>query len=227
MTRVFDEKFEGTGFEETWSSGKTVGSGSTLDEDADTDDVSNPSSWIAQCLKMDAVSPNFDCFVEDSPSYTLAMHFRIEFVITAESLSDGNQFVFFRTWNDNYILEAFTCYIRQVSGNLRMRFTVNDDGTNTTLDDTTVIISLNQRYRLEVQYDITNNTYEFRLDDAVLFSGSLTSTHPTDISRFRAGGSAGPAITMYFDLIAVDDAEFIGSDDTFISDYRFRQRYYG
>ena len=50
MTRIFDEKFEGAGYEESWT--EAVGAGCTIDQDAATSDVSSPAGWDSQCLKI-------------------------------------------------------------------------------------------------------------------------------------------------------------------------------
>lgn len=223
-TIVFDEKFEGTGYEESgWS--ETVGGGATVDEDADTSDVSSPAGWGSQCLKI--VAPeNTDAFVAQERSSLSDSWLRIEVVIASHSISSGNHGLLLIVWDFDYS-DVYTLRTVNIGGTLYFQIAVYHDGTEneyTSLNS----ISLDTRYRIEVKWDVTNDVWAWRIDgadqpndqdasDPVTSEGILTDTHATNLANFRVGGVAfgaysSSAMTSYIDLIAIDGAGWVGAE---------------
>ncbi len=217
MARVWDEKFEGTGTEETWSGGEVIEGASTIDDDADPADVSNPSSWGTQCMKcVSAGTTDEKAYLEHAPTWTGSMHFRVEFVLTAESFADTNASIFLYVFTAGFTADVFLASVYQASGGaLKIRVGQNDAGAGKNFNISSTTLSLGTRYRFEMQWDIPNNLWEWKIDGVSEYNGTLTSTHPTDIGVIRLGlgaGSADIACTIYHDLFAVDDAKWVGPE---------------
>ena len=75
-----------------------------------------------------------------------------------------------------------------------------------------VNISLGQWYRFEVQYDTTNNLWEWRIDGVTQHSGSLSAN--TRIPNMLITGilitTSSGTTTTYTDLVAWDDTTWVG-----------------
>ena len=215
MTRIFDETLEGTGYAETWSGGETVGSGCTLDEDAASSAAGSPSGWGSQCLKSQIASTGYQASVHNSLSSAQSdSWWRVEFVVTNDGWSNGDNKRILHVWDDSWS-NCFNVRLQKNSGCLRLWSTVYHDGSANEYYYGS--ISLNTRYRFEAKWDSTNDQWELRLDGTTQFSGSLTSTHPTNCRKVTVGFNSFGAtadMTAYFDLIAIDDAGWIGAETT-------------
>lgn len=218
MTRKWDEKFSAAGYDESWSIGEVVDAGSSLDEDADPADVSSPSGWGTKCLK--AVTANIGDSARVGHSVGGAadwVYWRLEFVVTAESLANGETMQLFFAENSGATINAISLSVDQDAGALRAVFGVDEDGTETFY---TSAIVLDTRYRFECKYDIANNAWEWRMDGVTKNSGSLSSTHSTDFGTIAIGILAVDNIaTGYFDLFAVDDADWIGAESSAVTSF--------
>jgi len=221
MARIFDEKFEGAGSEETWA--ETVTSPATLDDDALSSDVSAPSGWGAQCMKNVSTSTSPEAtppYIHHAPSTPFAgtIYFRFELVLTAESFSDGDFNRLITGWEDGFGPPAFAMSIIQRAGPvLKLRYGINNDGVGLDfLDGPTM--TLNTRHRVEIKWDTTNNLWAVRLDGSAVDDGSLSSSHAVDVGELRVGAgmstesSSEEACTVYHDLIAVDNADWVGAE---------------
>ena len=83
MSRVLDEKFEGAGYQESWS--ETVGTGCTLDEDAATSDTGSPSGSNSQCLKVIGNGSNAVYAENINTPPPTTFYFRVEIYLKALS----------------------------------------------------------------------------------------------------------------------------------------------
>lgn len=220
MARFFDEKCEGAGYEEGWT--ESITSGDTIDEDANSSDVSSPSGWGSQCLKYIKVNPGSTRVYSDLfASAKVICYVRHEIVITAEGLGNGGTFLLGRMADSgNSVFFVWNLY--QTGGNLYFRVQSNHDGSPNYYNSLSTI-SLNTRYRIEVKWDATNDLWAWRIDgvdqpndqdgsDPVESEGALTSTHKTNTKRIQVGGNETETITFYSDLIACDDAAWIGAE---------------
>ncbi len=217
MARVWNEKFETSDYDETWSVGESTEGLSTIVQNTATSEVSSPTQWGAQCLKCVSVGTTDEqAYVAHNPSWSTAMHFRDEFVITSEDLADTNQNVILKMWNSGAVDPVMEVQVRQDSGVLHLRVGVNHDGTGLSFTTGVIALSLNTRYRWEGQFDITNDIWEWKIDGTSEASGTLTNpatSHPTDIGVLRLGAgiaSNDEAMTIYHDLVAVDDLDWVG-----------------
>lgn len=227
MARVFEELFESTGYDETWVSGETVGTGCTLDEDYASSNAGSPTGWGSYCLRSVAASTGYNAYVEDGNlgSAKAITYFCMEIYIVSESLGDGNWMNLFAAadsgWEDAWVVRLI-----QSSGSLKLQLNAHHDDADeeftgiTTLSTATV-------YRVEVKWDATNDAWAWRINgtdqpnnvdgsDPVESEGSLTLTHPTDVQWLRCGVSNvdSVALEVLFDRVIVDDADWVGAAGT-------------
>lgn len=208
MATVWDEGFEGAGYEETWSNGETVGAGSTVDEDADTADMGLPSGWDNQCLKL--VTTGNDAYVlQNDLSELTQSWWRIEFGITAESFGDNEGNDLLGVWDSSWV-NVIDLLIRQKSGQLRLRMNMKYDGSHAWSDY--YDISLNTRYSVEWKFDVTNGIFEWKMDGASQGTRALETGHAADLDKFFVGWqSVEAAATAYVDLITISNSGWVVS----------------
>jgi len=223
MTRIFDEKFEGAGYEEAGAI-EQVGAGCTVDEDADSADAGSPSGWGSQCLKLITLSGvQNNVYWEFGPK--AITHFRFSIVPTAESFANDQGAALAVVYSD-VVATVFVLYLSQDgSGNLKFFLISYHDGAwNKYVGFPT--LSLDTRYRVEVKWDATNDHWAWKIDgvnqpndqdasDPVTTEGNLTSTHPTDTDYIILGNSGWDQdadTTICYDLIAIDDADWVGTE---------------
>ncbi len=215
MARILDERFEAGGLGYDVLSGtEDLGIGSTLTPDANPADAGSPDNWQTECLKADSVGPNFNCFKPHTLNLSGIQYFRDEFVLTAQSLSEGEINYIFRAFTDGGGTTVVQTLVALFGGQLTLRTQVNDDGTLTNIDTN---IAINTLYRWECKYDITNNKREIRVNDVVQGSADvdLTLTHPIDIETMNLGAGIGADtgdITIYHDNFAIDDIQWVGAE---------------
>jgi len=230
MTRFWDEKFEGTGYEETWSEGEVVSAGCTLNEDESTTSAGSPTGWGDQCLKASIDDANDSAYV--SQYYSANPHAdvwtRIEFVIGAENLGNYGWLTIARMNEEDPAFKD--CWIAHIwqsgSGDLHIKLMCNYNGTGAYFTSLTKL-SLNTKYRLEVKWDSTNDTWAWRIDgidqpndqddsDPIESEGVLSGTHATKPALHWVGINcdyyAEATATIYFDNYALDDADWVGAE---------------
>ena len=212
MARIFDEKLEGAGYEEAgWT--EQVGIGCTVDEDADPADAGSPSGWESQCLKIikaaNVVTYTFNQIGDAGIRYT-----RIEVVFTDISNLGIDEWALtaFATDNagSNYCWEL---YVYNNAGTKRLYLQSWHNGIGHGFEGPAV--SEDTRYRIELKWDSTNNLWEWKIDDISQDSGSLTAGH-VEMGIIVLGTSQQygnePAWEVYYDLIAIDDAGWVGAE---------------
>ena len=223
MARTFDEKLEGAGYEEAGAS-ETVGAGCTIDEDANSSDVSSPSNWGSQCLKIIEVAGQNNYVYWDIGSKAIA-HLRFEIVPTAEGLAD-NQYVAIAFVESSAAGECFIILLEQISGQVYFNCYSYYDGNGHDFYSLSPI-NLDTRYRIEVKWDATNDKWAWKIDGVnqpnnvdssapITSEGTLSGTHETDCRYMNlgAGLQIDRAFTAYYDLIAIDDADWVGEEST-------------
>jgi hypothetical protein len=204
-TPFIDESFEGTGYEE-FSTG-TVGSGCTLNPDA-TIPGTPPAGAGSQCLKSISAASGYQAYAlrnygsEQTKTFT-SFYLYVE----AEGLNDGNSKVI-GVLQDNSSNSVFILRLNQNTGQLRFNLRIYN---NTAWNDYYYNISLNTWYKIDIKYDDTTNTWQWRVNGISQTSGTLTGTHYTGIRTWNFGfGSAGQLFTgtIYYDLIRVNTLTF-------------------
>ncbi len=219
MTRIFDERFEAVGYDETgWS--ETVGAGSTVDEDFLVSGLGPPSGWGLKGLRTVSTAGN-TAYASNSQDVSANNFFmRQELVIVAESLADHEERRLTVMLAGG--LSALRLFLRQVSGDLVFRFHVFETtlgSSATVLTDTTARL-LNTRYRIEWNWNIDANTWEIKVDGSTIFSGTLVTGagKPGDVAIDeiqRLGlSNANIDVEIVWDLIAIDDAAYPGAEPT-------------
>lgn len=219
MTRIFDERFEAVGYDETgWS--ETVGAGSTVDEDFLVSGLGPPSGWGLKGLRCVSTS-GLVAYASNSQDVSANNFFmRQEIVIVSESLANNQERRL--TVMKAGGLSALRLFLRQVSGDLVFRFHVfetNLGSGSTVLTDTTARL-LNTRYRIEWNWNIDANTWEIKVDGSTIFSGTLDTGagKPGDVAidEIERLGLSNDNIDVeiVWDLIAVDDAAYPGAEPT-------------
>lgn len=221
MARIFDEKLEGAGYEEAGAD-ETVGVGCTIDEDANTADAGSPSNWASQCLKLISLSGVANSVEWYNIGPQAISFFRLEKVITAESLGNDSYMqlmhVFADDWSACFVISLF----QDGSGNLKLEFKSYHDGNSNNYTGFPTL-ALNTRYRIEVKWDATNDKWAWKIDgvaqpndqddtDPVTSEGNLAATHPTNCDNIKIGGLSDANTTIYYDLIAIDDADWVGAE---------------
>ena len=198
---IWDERFEGGGYEETWSEGEYVGGGATLDEDWTTVDAGSPSDWGSQCLKV--VTTGNSCMVDHIFGSNISeVYIRMEFVIAAQG---GSDFELMRIMNKSNT-QCASFQFDTVGGDLIIRPIVSG-----TTHGQSGALSLNTRYRAELWIN-TASGWEFRLDGATIDSGPSGEVS-VECGRIWLGRPTGNTnITAYIDLFGIDDSGWIGPE---------------
>lgn len=206
---LWDERFEGSGYEETWSAGESLGSGSTIDEDADPADVSSPSRWGSQCLKVTTTGEY--AYVEHAPSWT-DTYLHLEMVFTSENMANGESNLVFWAWGPSGSGHALGLQLDQdSSGQLRLAGGVYDSDNTGSATWTYTNVSLNTRYVVEFEFNPTSNEWEYKLDGTLKASGALTGTHATGIGKIRLGShvfgtTSTSSLTAYYDMVLANSS---------------------
>jgi hypothetical protein len=210
---IVETSFEATGIESGW--GQTVGSGNTIDWDASWP-ADPPPSAGSECLRTlgdgggnDNVFARWD---RGSGNETDVNFCRGYFRFDTEALNNGEGFNLFGVLQNFTSLSAVIQLV-QTSGTPKLRLAYYDDGT----EKTTALISINldQTYLLEIKYDTSANEWEWKIDGVSQHNGSLTGV--TRLCRYLAAGilgtpgaDTGTDTDIYSDLLAWDDADWIG-----------------
>lgn len=223
MTRFWDEQFEATGYDETWSSGETVAGSSSLDEDYATSSVTGaPADWDSKCLRSNMVS-DAACYVQHffAAAHTVS-YARIEFIWGSfpDALAQFGTHIFAQQ-EDSGGVACWQLKIQERGasndGPYRLQFYENAAGTGLTAHHSSSYeMSADTRYRIEVKWDGSANEWEFRFDGATAYSGTIDGG-PTDIQDdlrigLGAGGGTPGNAELFFDNIAFDDTDWIGAE---------------
>ena len=205
---LWDEGFEAVGYDETWDQGETISSvASTLDEDADTAEVSSPYGWGSKCLKMVVVA-NENCYVQDYSLNAAVSFSRVEFIVSAHTMAATTNIGIFRTTRGggSVLFEGELYY----DGALKFRMNTKHDRNNNY--STPVAISTGALYRVEMKWDSTNDVYEWKLNGVTQESGVLTGDAANDTTNgMRLGrGTKNQTQTIYYDRVAMSSTGWVG-----------------
>lgn len=212
MTRVRDDKFEG-GAEETWET-PLVGAGSSISFTANPADVGSPSNWGTGCMRH--ISAGTDCHTKNTTPSPMDVAFvRTELVVASSSLEDEGDTGFFGyVGNPADDEELFSFRFLLTGGALNLLTLVNTNGSLS--QQASTVISVGTRYRLEYMWNNITNLWAVRLDGSSLGSGGLTGSAASfQLGHVHIGGfdgDYGRAITIYEDLYAIDDTDWVGEE---------------
>jgi hypothetical protein len=221
-----NEKFEAAGYDTAgWSENGTP------DEDASVVAAGSPSGWGSSCLKVDAAAnTDWNCFRVTSSNLAIS-YSRLEFVITAHSLTNEGDKLRMSQVRDAAFGAAYGVFVVLNSGSLRLHLWSYHDGN---VNDYTGFptVAIGTRYNVEVKWDATNDAWAWKIDgvtqpnnvDAsspVTSEGTLTLTHVTHIKNFKIGavadGAASKAHTVYYDKVAINTTDWVDGLGTQLS----------
>lgn len=209
MTVIFETSFEATGIESGWA--QVVGTGCTLDWDST--DVARPTSGGAQTLKSVSASTGYNAvaYYDMGTGNGLTKSFtRLYEQYAAEGLANG-QFKLVARMADQNNLDVWQLRLVQAAAKLYWQFVLYNNGIVNTYPSAE--ISADTWYRIEVKYDDTDNTWEWKIDGVSQDDGALAGTHRTEIRYFTFGAIAVAqtiTLTNYTDLVKVDNADWPG-----------------
>lgn len=193
------ETFEGTGYEVAgWSENPNTG---TLDEDFATSGISGgvPSGWGDQCFRL--VRPGGEANKSTSPDFAAVSdgYFNFDILPVSETLADGQDKIICSVATNT--AGILVVYLRQVSGALRLRFSVaTGSGGAFTDHDWTTDINLGQRYIAEFHW-VASTGYEIWVDGTSIFSGSTAfAGEPVDVGLGANDTTAG-GVEVLFDRV--------------------------
>jgi hypothetical protein len=222
MTILINEYFEGTGYEETWT--ETVGGSNSIDEDALSSDVGSPDGWGLQCLHIDIPTLDANAYTYRSLGTPAGISYtRVDIIITAESLSSGENNVLLYLMNPAFST-VFALSLNQNGGGLAFILNSKHDGTNNFYQGFPTV-TVGTRYRLEFKWDATANKWAWKIDgwsqpndqdftDPVTLEGDLTSTHLTTVGIVFLGAPASvnqAAGETHYDRVVMDDSTWVGN----------------
>lgn len=207
MGLILNENFEGTGYENSWA--ESVDSGNTSDEDSAIPGTAPPGSG-SQCHKAiatDAVSVN--AFAYNGSANQNISYIRGYLYIGAEGLADGEVFSTLFLIDSSFANFSTIMQIGQNAGQLQIRLVYYSGGA---LQPTAwANINIQQWYRVEYKYDITNLKWEWKIDGAAKNSGSLVAATitPYFIGIGINGHEGSSPTTLYSDLITWNDSNWV------------------
>ena len=224
MARVWDEELEATGYTETWDGGEDVGGGNVLDEDFAVSSVTGSTAlWDTLCLKSSNDGTGSAAALVEHAGFSLNdswARYEINYPVVPSS---GQTIIEAYDVGSSLILYQLTLLNSGV-----LRLIAYHDGTSNN-HDSLAALSVDTEYRVEVKWDSGNNVYAWRIGDVdqpnnvdssdpISSEGTLTSTHATTLERLRVGLQVSNRNTLvYFDNIAIDDADWVGAEPSGIS----------
>jgi hypothetical protein len=209
MARI-DERFEGTGYQNTWTEG--VGAGCTVDEDASPGDVSQPNFWDRQCLKIikagGVAAYTYNAYGDQNKIFT-----RASMVVTAKSVTEGQSVPVVEGLNGPGSVFCWLLAIFKVSGVDYWALGAALDGANLSVY-TGPACSLNTRYLHEIKWDTTNDLCEWKVNGSSQFApASLVAGHVLNgITLLGDSTASANSFTAYYDLVAMDDTDWVGDE---------------
>lgn len=218
---ILDESVEGTGWENSWDDVTDLGSGSIIDPDST--DEAPPASGGSQTVKIQKVSPNYNARAShNSGSANTTTYSTFYVKVVAEGFSTDQYANLFLAEDNNYE-SVYQFFISQNSSDyLTFNLMIYNNGAWAYYEwPEGANITLDQWYRVDIKYNDSDNTWEWKIDGDSKNSGSLTGTHYTNCQHFYIGDTSySGTLTAYFDLINIDSTGYVtfGSADVDIED---------
>lgn len=215
MARLIDESFEGTGYEESWTEGLST---ATADEDS-TGPGTMPLNAGTQCLKITRPTGAGDNHVYQSFSPSNTVWCRAYVYIESEALSSGQSF--------DVIVALFTSSIGETVGGAKLSKTAGGQlqlvfnyNNGSWVDLGTANISTGQWYCVEYHQNTTTGAVQAWVDGVSV--GSVTgeslprgnAQHISIGPRWSGSNGVTAALTMYADLVVVDNAQRVGPESS-------------
>jgi len=209
VNRLLDERFEGTGYEESWA--ETKDGAATINPDAAVALAGSPSGWGSQCCEFVAGSAE-NCYIlwdyGSNPAKTF--YATAEFCLTAEGMGNSQSAVIIRIWSGDTILAVTMS--QDALGARYLRFNCKYDGSTHNID--VYDLELNKVYRVDLAWNLEAATFAYYLNGHVIGSGTISGTALTWGCRYvRVGRLAGGfTTTIYFDRVLIDSNAIPGPE---------------
>lgn len=213
MALILTENFEAAGYDAAgWT--ESVGVGSTVNEDAATTLPNSPPGWGSQCLQI-IKAASVDAYSFNALASPVISYSAFEVVITAVSPTLGNNLVLGLDAGGTLVLWGL--FFSPDGGVQTLQFVVVPGALGgaggPSLIPWSAKLNLGQVYHFEVKWDTTNDQWGLWVDGVFIDGGSLTgtaATTPLTLYLFGDLASDPGTFTAYFDLVRVDNANFIG-----------------
>jgi hypothetical protein len=218
-TTVVDESFEETksvedGYDDApWT--ETVDNitcpNCILDPDSAMPGTTLPPNAGSECLKAVSAGPDYiayttiDYGLEQSKTFT-SFYLYVEEEDLVEN--SGKYIAAFQDSADNYV---FTFRLYRLSGQLLFNLRIYNNGAMVDYGFNAVV-SLNTWHKIDIKYDNTNDTWEWKFDGVVQDSGGLTGSHYTGLQKWFLGFAdmtQQQTGTIYFDLFTVNTLSYM------------------
>ena len=209
---LINESFEETaGVDDGYDDGpwnETVDAGCTLDPDVALPGITPPPDAGSECLQSISADTGYTAYARlnygsEEPKTFTGFYLYVE----AEGLADGNNKLI-GTFEDASNNDVFKLRLKQNAGQLQFNIRVYNNGS---YEDYYADISLDTWYRIDIKYDDSSNTWEWKLDGVVQDGGNLTGTHYTGIQKWILGfmtTSQDYTGTIYYDLFSVNNVTY-------------------
>jgi len=205
---IFEESFEGSGYENTWY--ENTGSGSYLDANSSITDNPPPGSGN-QCLKSVSGPSSHNAYTyHNFPNHNVT-YGRVYLYVDSVNLANTQSKRIFRFAASDYQKCMFFYLYRNSSGQLQIsvRFYENSSGD----EEPEFNISLHRWYRFEWYYNRNSSVFQFKIDGVLRWNASLTRDHiPGKIILGFDDPSKARSGVVYFDLLKIVDDGWIGDE---------------
>lgn len=209
---LFSESFEGTGYENSWTTGIGTNPGNVIDPD--NTDISPPTGGGSQILKMvKTTTPTASqaraniytgYFTVRPISYT-------DYYVYVDSHSlAASAYVTVLDIRDGAGAAVFNLSARNLSGELKWYTWIFNNGVSQTHTfPASGAISLDTWYHIQFKYDVTNMMYSYHINgNAVVAETALTGTVRAGIGRIFIGDGTNNTISWYSDLLRISSTNF-------------------
>jgi hypothetical protein len=170
-----------------------------------------PPNAGSECLKAVSAGADYiayttiDYGLEQSKTFT-SFYLYVEEEDLVEN--SGKYIAAFQDSADNYV---FTFRLYRLSGQLLFNLRIYNNGAMVDYGFNAVV-SLNTWHKIDIKYDNTNDTWEWKFDGVVQDSGGLTGSHYTGLQKWFLGFAdmtQQQTGTIYFDLFTVNTLSYM------------------
>ncbi len=189
----------------------TLGAGSTLDAD---DITTPPLHGGSQVLKIQKVSPNYTSFASfDLGSEQAVTYTRVVIKITADGLVDTNELSIATAYDGTGIADNNRVWDLRLwqndGGQMKYRMYYFNQGSlvQSNVDDLGRTVS--NWTKLEVLYNHTTHTCEWRIDGTTMATVSIIGGHKTGVRYISLGSTASYTVTSFYDRVSVSSTKYL------------------
>lgn len=213
---IFQESFEGTGYQNSFTETIGANSGNIVDEDNTDVTITGGGSQVLKIVKV--ITPTNTVAASTAQTYTgylstMAISAYVDFYVYISSYSlpsDGN-LNYIAKFNDDVNNTAISVYIRNLSSLKRLYVSVYNNGANPAYAfPSSTDLVVDHWYHIQCKYDVTNLKYHIIVDDTVLANDiALTGTTRTGVKRVFFGDNAGVyPYSIYLDRVNISTTTF-------------------